>query len=428
MSNVGSALDLYRRGKEVSSSDFLGDVPSGYGAEYDQLFANNPYRNLSYKNTGFQRLLSTLGFRTDYDRWLEDAQVNAREYDAGIFSMMQQNAYNSPEAQADRMRMAGQNPDLLGTGDVQEASQAPEDPNGMSSNSGNEEFLNFGETIASVFSRAMAVFKDFKSLEQMNTIIDSQNIDNAVKMTGAIDSFIESSLTAEDMVDYETYQDRMRDLISNGYDDQFAEHMGFSKRQRPQFKRLVHDKLLSMSADEKAYNMLKNRIDAMSGSKESQTNPFAFGVRGTFEPTNETAVDVMVKGLSKAHKRALQYIAKRDASRASVEMQEAQSLDMMNAGRASAQTQMAEYSSKKAVAQWNAECARIKKDMIQQLERLALGGDWLSKAMLFSWSLDDIARLSVGLNGNVSASFGADFSLDSVLDKFVPDAVKKVLP
>lgn len=386
----------------------LGPAPSGYGEEYDKLFANNPYRNLTYNQSGWQRFLSAIGFRTDYDRWKEDAQVNANEYDAGILSLIQQNDFNSPEAQAERMKVAGQNPDLLGTGDVAGAASPAEDPNGMSQNVG-DEFADFGNTIASVFSRAMAVFKDFKSIQQMNTIIDGQNIDNAVKMTGAIDSFIESSLTAEDMVDFETYQQRMRDLSAQDLLEQNAEQLGFSKRQSPQYYRLMHDRLLSMSADKKAYELFKGRIDAMAGAKESEVNPFAFGVRGTYEPTGESAVDIMVKGLSRAHKRALQFTAQRDAALAAVQNQEAQSLEEMNAGVASARSQFTEYNSKKAVAQWNAECARIKKDMIRDLERSALSGDWLSKAMLFSWSLDDIAKLNVGLNAGMNLSLGANF-------------------
>ena len=48
---LGAALDAYQRGKLLNSSDGLSAVPSGYGTEYDQLFANNPYRNLTYKKT-----------------------------------------------------------------------------------------------------------------------------------------------------------------------------------------------------------------------------------------------------------------------------------------------------------------------------------------------------------------------------------------
>lgn len=415
-------IDVMR--KALASREFgtdLGPAPSGYGADYDALFANNPYRNLTYNKSAWQTLVGMLGFRTDYDRWKEDAQVNANEYDAGIYSMMQQNNYDSPIAQADRMRQAGMNPDLLGTGDVAESNAPTEDPNGMSQNVG-DEFMDFGNTIASVFSRAIAVVKDFKSLEQMNTIIDSQNIDNAVKMTGAIDSFIESSLTAEDMLDFQTYQKRLRELSSQDYMNQSAVQLGFSERQLPQYGRLMHDRLLSMATDEKMYNLFKSRVDAMAGAKESQTNPFSFNPVGAAAPDNESAVDILVKGMTKAHKRALEYTAKANASKAVVSAQEQQTLEDMSAGVASARSQVSEFNSKKAVAQWNAECARIKKDMIQALERASLRGDMLAKAMLFSWSLDDIARLNVSLGA--SANVGLNFGLGGNLSKVVSQVIK----
>lgn len=407
--NFATAFDVYSSGRQLGTD--LGSAPSGYGAEYDSLFSANPYRNLTYKKTGFQDLLSALGFRTDYDRWREDAQVNANEYDAGIFSMMQQNDFNSPLSQADRMRQGGMNPDLLGIGDVASGAQPTEDPNGMNSNSGNEEFTNFGETIASVFSRAMAIFKDFKSLEQMSAVIDGQNIDNAVKMTGAIDEFIIGQLTTEDFLDYETYQDRISQLVSQNTDFEsgMAKELGFSKRQFPQFNKLMHDRLLSISTDKKAYQMFKERIEALSGSKEAQTDPFSFANQGSAGPSGESAVDILVKGMVKAHKKALEYSAKATASMSAVSAQEAGNLELMNAGKASAQAQMSEYDSRKVVAQWNSECARIKKDMIRQLERSALAGDRLSKAMLMSWSLDDIARLSVSANASLGFNLGFSF-------------------
>ena len=184
---LGAALDAYQRGKLLNSSDGLSAVPSGYGTEYDQLFANNPYRNLTYKKTGWQNFISALGFRTDADRWLEDAQVNAYEYDAGIFSLMQQNEFNSPQAQAERMKAAGQNPDLLGTGDVAGAASPAEDPNGMSQNVGNEEINQLGSSILnlvpSIMSfatnltqlRGIRAENNLKELEFNDSVIDYSN-------------------------------------------------------------------------------------------------------------------------------------------------------------------------------------------------------------------------------------------------------------
>lgn len=424
MPNPNPMPNLY----DVDGSSYVGTgldaAPSGYGSEYDRLFQANPYRNLQYKESLWQKLVSALGFRTDADRWREDAQVNSAEYDAGIFSMMQQNQFNSPESQAARMRQAGLNPDLLGLGDVASAASPAEDPNGMSPNVGNEEFSDFGNTVVSVFSRAMTIFKDFKSLEQMNTIIDSQNTDNAVKMIGAIDSFIESSLTDSDFVSRQTFVDKINALSDSVNDDELlpfeqsrVSDLGLSKRQRKQYYSLMRDRLLSISTDKKAYDLFKSRIDAMTGSKESQSNPFYFDGQDS-----ESAVDILVKGLSKAHQRSLKYIADADAARAAVQNQEAQTLEEMQAGVSSARSQVTEYNSKKAVSQWNAECARIKKDMLRDLERSALRGDWLAKAMLMSWSLDDIARMNVGLNAG--ANLGLNLGLGANLSNSVSTIFK----
>lgn len=416
-----AAIDDYQRGSILDSSDGLGAVPSGYGAEYDQLFAKNPYRNLTYKKSGWQNLLSALGFRTDADRWLEDAQVNASEYDAGIFQMMQQNEFNSPEAQAERMRQAGMNPDLLGIGDVAGASSPVEDPNGMSQNVG-DEFQDFGNTVMSVFSRAMTVFKDFKTLEQMNAVIDGQNIDNARSMVSAIDDFIVGNFTASDFKSYDAFKERAGSLssaLTQGNGEAFSSGLsyGLSKRQIPQYNRMMRERLLSIASDEKLYNKFKDSVLARAGAKEVQTNPFSFNPTGSADDDSENAVDIMVKGLVRANKLALKYTADANAARASVQNQEAQTLEQMSAGVASAGAQVSDYNSKKAVAKWNADCARIKKDMLRQLERCALNGDWLAKAMLFSWSLDDIAKASVSLNAG--ANLGLNFGLGANISNSV---------
>lgn len=109
-----------------SSSD--SPAPSGYGAEYDAMFQNNPYRNKQFYNSPFQAWLHNMGFRSKYDAWLEQMQMNAAEYDAGIYSQIQQNEYNDPQSQAARMRQAGLNPDLQGLGDVANAAGPTEDP------------------------------------------------------------------------------------------------------------------------------------------------------------------------------------------------------------------------------------------------------------------------------------------------------------
>ena len=175
----------------------LPDAPETGDPFYDDLYQANPYRNLTYHKSAWQSLLEGLGFRTSYDTWREQAEVNSAEYDARIMEMMKANEYNSPTAEAARMRQAGLNPDLLGTADVEPAAEQAPDPNGMEPNVA-DDFNAFGETLSTIFSRALVVCKDFKALDQMNAVIDAQNIDNARNMISTIDGIIEGAFVAID--------------------------------------------------------------------------------------------------------------------------------------------------------------------------------------------------------------------------------------
>lgn len=388
----------------------LGDAPSTGDSMYDKLYGANPYRNLTYRESLWQRIASAFGFRTDADRWREDAQVNSAEYDAMIAQMQQQNDYNDPAAMASRERAAGMNPDLLGIGDVAESAGPQEDPNGMSPNLA-DEFNSFGESVSTIFARAMTIWKDFKSLDQINAAIDSQNIDNARNMVSTIDEIIEGAFTAEDMESFDSYIAANNRLADSLGDDEALDwkqsipySYGFNKRQREQFYQVARTRLKSMLTDKSAFENMKNRLGAMNDAQGVKTSPFY-----SDSQSEDNAVNVLVTGVRKAQREAMKLNAIANKYRASLEQEEVQALDEMGAARASAGAQVSEFNSRKFVAQWNQACARIKKDMLNQLDLLAKQGDSFSKALLYSWSLDDIARLNVGLNAGLNLSFGANF-------------------
>lgn len=181
------------------SNSSIGPAPSGYGSEYDQLFANNPYRNLTYKESAWQKFLSALGFRTGYDAWLENSQVQAKEYDASVFSQMFQNQYNSEVAKTLRMRAAGQNPDLLGTGDVANAAAPADDPNGMPDQTGEAEQIGqlvtgFASSVISAFGTASQIYKNIAEVKQISETINGIAAANADKTLDVIDKIIVGSV------------------------------------------------------------------------------------------------------------------------------------------------------------------------------------------------------------------------------------------
>lgn len=176
----------------------LGDVPQVANPLYQQLFDNNPYRNLHYNKSGWQNFLSKLGFRTDADRWEEEVLENAATFDAGVYQQMYQDQYNSEGAKAERMRAAGENPDLLGTGQVSEAATPYQDPAGLSAGSSEEGVIGqIGSGIISAFNSAVGIASQFMQLEGLRNDVEGKSISNARDMMNVIQQRVLGMTPAE---------------------------------------------------------------------------------------------------------------------------------------------------------------------------------------------------------------------------------------
>lgn len=205
---------------------------------YDNLFAANPYVGLTYNRSPWQTFLGGLGFRTDYDRWLEEAQVNAAEYDAQVASIQQQNEYNSPANQAAMMRAAGQNPDLLGTQGVSDSASPVQDVNGMSpgqSESGEfgeltQKIWNFGTGILRMYQLGIGLSKDMLTMKQMKNAVESQDVDLAKGFMSFADDYFKKNLPDRPFQDQDDQGNWISKMQSWSLD--FPKKMHFSKRQR----------------------------------------------------------------------------------------------------------------------------------------------------------------------------------------------------
>lgn len=187
-------------GNQTQSGSQFGSAPSGYGDMYDALFAANPYRKQTYQQSGWQKLLSSMGFRTGYDDWLDQTSTNIAEWDASIMSMLQQNQYNEPAQQAERMRQAGINPDLLGTGDVASAASPMEDPNGMPAQDSNEIgkaaglLSGFASSCMSAFGLAAQLMKTSSEISSIKAGMQGIELENNNKAVDLIDKIIVGSV------------------------------------------------------------------------------------------------------------------------------------------------------------------------------------------------------------------------------------------
>lgn len=119
--------NLLAAGKTEDVSNWL----SQQGDIWAQKVAANPSLGIQYKQSWWQRAASSMGFRTGYDKFLEQQQSASKQYIADLLDQYYQQEFNKPASQVDQMRAAGMNPDLLGTADVQSAPKAATDNDGM---------------------------------------------------------------------------------------------------------------------------------------------------------------------------------------------------------------------------------------------------------------------------------------------------------
>lgn len=189
----------------TQSASQFGEAPSGYGSMYDQLFAANPYRKQTYNLTGWQKFLSSLGFRTKYDDWVDQTSTQIAEYDAGIMSQIQQNQYNSPDAMAQRERAAGLNPDLLGIGDVAQAAGPTEDANGMSPSESSESspfdiagtVVNVSQSVLGLIPATLSFATQIKQMKGLRLENDMKELQFGSQAIDAATKFYSEGITPE---------------------------------------------------------------------------------------------------------------------------------------------------------------------------------------------------------------------------------------
>lgn len=212
----------------------VGSAPSGYGSQYDDLFAANPYRGLTYDVSGMQAFLHNLGFRTKYDDFVDQARINAQEYDAGIFSQIQQNEFNDPSAQAARERAAGINPDLAGIGDVAGAAGPTEDPNGMNvSPSGDEarDVLSFvSQSVMNFIPGVLSFATNLTNLKGARLENDAKELAFGSAAVDAANKFFIEGITEQDYRDAFEKNDWSNILEESKKDSSYLSDTMFSSR------------------------------------------------------------------------------------------------------------------------------------------------------------------------------------------------------
>lgn len=412
--------------------------PSGQG-RYQDLYDANPYRKLEYNQSGWQRFLSNLGFRTSYDDFVEQAKINAAEYDAGIASMQMQNDYNSPAAEAQRMRAAGLNPDLQGIQDVAESAQPTEDPNGMPAQDSGQQaqqawsaFQSFGQLVVSSMTAGMSLYKEFIGLDLLKGQIAGQNIDNHKGVASIIDSMILEQIGGLDQHSEggSAVLDSIDKVLSAATDDsQFSTYAsmlagyGLSPKMIRDMRPRVAARAQSILTDESVFNEFAKRNEALASMKNSQANPMY-----TEAAWQDEVLDIHIRNL-RAGQRSLQTItqnlAKKTAENqqvaAGIEGNELGTLSANGYGTLKAQNTLEDLLSSTYSIRFTQVLNQVKQDLVNELQQAADSGNRMARTELYYMALHDFinfdfkATLDAGFNknGGLFGSFLPHFGFDA---------------
>lgn len=159
---------------EVSPVELQGD-------SYDALRQADPYANIEVERTFMDRMANFFGFRSGADKRSYELEQLSNEYQAGIAQQKFENEFNSEVEKANRMRMAGMNPDLLGTSGVSGASTHDAQHNSSTAIDGMRTGADVATTFFNVVTSAVSIAHSFFGLK-------GAQLDNAQKLTDVITS------------------------------------------------------------------------------------------------------------------------------------------------------------------------------------------------------------------------------------------------
>lgn len=248
---------------------------------YGDLVDANPWKNINYRQSGWQKFVGALGFRTGFDKNVENAQFQSNEYLSNIAALVQQNEYNSEQAKVDRMRGAGLNPDLQGIGDASESAGMPEDTNNILPNDPDDptQVANF---VMTGITTAMGLAGQIGQLSQLRTAVQSGKIGNARDILSfALDAVI--GATPNEMPTDDEQYGNMVNSIFNNVTSSYAGVLG--RRSQRDFKRAVSSIINGLPTSRDQYMAWRDRMSARqsafrtaSSDMYSETDDILYGI------------------------------------------------------------------------------------------------------------------------------------------------------
>lgn len=244
---------------------------------YDAYYKANPFVEQTYNKTWIDKLFGGI-FRTGYDKWLNEMQLNSAQYNAGVVDLQQSNLFNSEVAKAQRMRDAGENPDLLGTGDVSEsAGMQPDVQDAQIPEAEGAQVLdivsNVGMSLLDLIPKTMSFMTSLSELRGVRMENDLKELTFNSNIEEYVKDFFATGITKQDYEDaYSTENFENLLSASEKNSDDLAKRLFSSKRGQSKFKmnygRYARSLVAEMSKY-KSYEEFEEAREAINGTRAS---------------------------------------------------------------------------------------------------------------------------------------------------------------
>lgn len=263
---VKKAKNSLSKNPPQSSFNVYNPDLSLHGSDYQTLAANNPYANVSYRQSWIQKLLESLGFRTNKDSYLESMALQAKEYDNQLLQKEYNETYDSPIEQAKRESLAGLNPDL--TGNISSGESAAPVDDGNPPIAPEADDLNLVQQFASgILNGVQAAFGLYGQIQS----IDQLKMQNEGSMMNLVKSAW--SMLIPDWYDNFNNDGVRTSIDVNKYWNNLHQKFGHSMSKR-QFSRFV-DRVNSFANSAEGWKMVYDTQTNKAKARKSMFREFA---------------------------------------------------------------------------------------------------------------------------------------------------------
>lgn len=231
---------------------------------------SNPYSSMPRVQTGWDRFVNWLGFRSGYDKAQEQYNLAGAEYNAQLEQLASEEQYNSPLEQAQRMRQAGLNPDLTGvagepasTFDNQQ--ERPDVSAGLDLNP-LDVVSSIGQGFMSTITGTVALLNDMNLLRQAKIATDQKDLDFGKSMLQFY----------KDSASYLEEPDSLDSLSVSQLGEKHPTlfHSSRMVRRFNKFRRSAQDSLLGLTTQYKSYDEFAKYAESLG---RSMSQPFFSG-------------------------------------------------------------------------------------------------------------------------------------------------------